>query len=163
MSATDQVVEQYIAELQQVSWFENLGKPIEAGEAISQIHDWEEWPGPDDRATLDMALRQQALYDGLFAVAGGRRQEAEQLWGRIHGIVFRDAVPKVPYDPEEDAWHPPSQSVWSAAWTAGLMGVSLFLGEPVPPELAEQWRWFLSGRWPCAWVGEYPEGSLLVY
>jgi hypothetical protein len=157
------VMEQFLAELEQVRWFENLGKPIGPEMGVDQIHDWEEWPGPEDPATDEMTLRQQALIDELLAAAGGRSQEVEQLWERIRGMVFRKAIPKVPYDPEEDCYHPQSLSVWWAAWTAGLVGASLFLERPVPPELAEQWKWYLAGHWPCAWVGDYPEGRLMVY
>jgi hypothetical protein len=112
---------------------------------------------------MEMALRQQDLYDELFATAGQRSPEAKQLWERIHAVVFRDAAPSIPYDPKEDCWHAPTQAVWDAAWTAGLVGLCLLLGRPLPPELSEQWKWYLAGHWPCAWVGDYPEGRLMVY
>ncbi|MFN3652284.1 MAG: hypothetical protein ACK47B_22120 [Armatimonadota bacterium] len=69
----------------------------------------------------------------------------------------------MPYDPEQDCFHAPTQAVWHAAWTAGLVALCCFLGQPVPPELASQWHWFSEGHWPCGWVGDFPQGTLLVY
>lgn len=159
----DALIEQFWAELERVPWFESLGKPVEAVAGVLQIFAWEAWPGPDDPTVMNQSLRQQDLYDALLAAAEDRTPEAKQLWERIHAIVFRDAAPRVPYDSNQDCWHAPTQSVWNAAWTAGLVGLCLFLGRPIPPELAQQWTWYTAGHWPCAWFGDYPEGRLMVY
>jgi hypothetical protein len=156
-------VEQFLFQLERVPWFERLGRPVDSGAGVDSIADWEDWQGPGAPGTLGIALRQQALHDELFASAGERGAEAKQLWDRIHAIVFRDATPRVPYKPDEDCYHAPSQAVWDAAWTAGLVGICLLLNRPIPAELAEQWKWYLAGRWPCAWHGDFPHGRLVIY
>ena len=47
--------------------------------------------------------------------------------------------------------------------TAGLLGVCRYLEQPLPAELEQQWHWYREGHWPCAWVGDFPNGKLVVY
>jgi hypothetical protein len=72
----------------------------------------------------------------------------------IHAAVLRAAASRVPYDPTEDYYHAPNAAVWEAAWTAGLVGLCLQTGRPIPPELREVWSWFARGHWPFgyAWL-----------
>ena len=45
----------------------------------------------------------------------------------------------MPFDPEQDAWHAPTQCVWDAAYCAGLIGCFVALEWSVPDDLQEHW------------------------
>jgi hypothetical protein len=165
-SARDPAVAEFLAELESIPWFRNIGKLLPTDDGVKRILQWEDWPGPEDSAISQLAERQQALYDEIMASCGGDRQGLSRLWGHIHETVFRLAVPVVPCDPQQDAWHAPSTAVWQAACTAGLRGLCLHLRRPIPAELEEQWKWFVRGHWPSgyAWVrADGQLGPLLVY
>ena len=40
----------------------------------------------------------------------------------------------------------------SVHWTVALVVSHLFLSRPLPVDLLAQWRWFVEGRWPCAYA-----------
>ena len=54
--------EDFVAKLKSIPWFANLGKPIAPGLGVKQIHDWSEWPGPEDVSVSQISYRQQDLY-----------------------------------------------------------------------------------------------------
>lgn len=154
---------EFLAQLDAVPWFKKIGVPAPPGTPVQQIFSWDEWEGPEARSYDMLAEKAQALIDELTSAAGDRSAQAAELEERIHRVVFRDAAPKVPHDPNEDCYHPPTQAVWHAACTAGLMGLCLLQQHPVPPELEEQWRWFREGHWPCGWSGNFPDGRMIIY
>ena len=162
---SDLSIEAFVAQLETVPWFSELGQPGPADAEATRIFSWDEWPGPEDPSVNELALGQQALYDGLLETAGEKRQEFLALWDRIQETVFRAARTRVPYDPEEDCYHGPTAALWQAAWTAGLIGWCLYVGQPVPGDLREQWQWYLAGHWPAgySWLSDDKPGPLLVY
>jgi hypothetical protein len=87
-----------------------------------------------------------------MADAGEGSAGLSELWDGIHTAVFRAAASRAPDDPERDAWHGPAAAVWQAAWTAGLVGLCLQTGRPIPRELLDQWRWFARGHWPSRYA-----------
>lgn len=156
----------FLTQLESIPWFSNIGKPVDAASSVERIYDWNEWPGPNEASIIELSWRQQDLFDALMESAGSERARFSALWESIHGIVFRVAAPKVPYDPQQDAWHAPTMAVWQAAWTAGLVGLCYCAGRPVPEDLAEQWKWFVIGHWPSGYAAigaERQLGPLLVY
>ena len=161
-----QRVERFIAGLDTIPWFSNLGQPTPPEAGVERIYRWEDWPGLEEPGIIDLSQRHQALYDSLIASAEGSADARKGLWDRIHAAVFRAAAPNIPYDPKHDTYHGPTMAVWQAAWTAGLIGLCLQSGRPAPPELREQWDWFARGHWPCGYAGANDDGKpgpLLVY
>jgi hypothetical protein len=157
-------VDDFLAQLDTVPWFSNIGRPTPADAEVGRIHEWEEWPGPEEPTITELSLRHQALFDDIMADAGAQRAALTEVWDRVHDRVFRAAAPKVPYDPQRDAWHGPTTAVWQAAWTAGLVGLCLHTGRSVPPEIQEQWLWFVRGHWPSGYSSVRGKlGALLVY
>jgi hypothetical protein len=155
-----------LVQIESLPWFRNIGKPTPGGPGAQRIYTWEDWPGPEEPSVFELAHRQQALYDEIMRAVGHHREQLLALWERIHAAVFRLAAAEVPYDPQQDAWHAPTAAVWQAAWTAGLVGLCLQSGRPIPPELQEQWRWFVRGHWPAGFAsvrGGDQLGPLLVY
>jgi hypothetical protein len=170
---SDQDVERFISGLESIPWFRNIGKPTPSDAGVERICSWDEWPGPEEPGISALSDRQQALYDSLTRDSRGETDPRTLLWNRIHEAVFRTAAPKVPYDANQDCYHAPSMAVWQAAWTAGLVGLCHYSAQPIPPELHEQWEWFVRGHWPSGYVSlggwtledDWSEqhGPLLVY
>jgi hypothetical protein len=159
-------VKGFLAQLESVPWFRNLGDPTPGNSGVKRIYKWEDWPGPGDPSVHELCERQQALYDDILREAAACQEQLLVLWDRIHSIVFRLAAPAVPYDPNQDSWHAPTAAVWQAAWTAGLIGLCLQSVRPIPPWLQEQWEWFVRGHWPSGYSstrGANQLGVLLVY
>ena len=159
-------VEDFLAKVESLPWFRNLGQPNPSDSRVKRIYRWEDWPGPEEPSVSELAFRQQALYDDLMRAAGEDREQLSAFWDRIHTVVFRVAAPAVPYDPQQDTWHAPTAAVWQAAWTAGLMGLCLQVRRPIPPDLLEQWEWFVRGHWPAGYASVSADGRLgllLVY
>lgn len=147
-----QLVERFVAELYSIPWFSNIGKPTPPEAGVERIYAWEDWLGPDEPGNSRLFEGQQRLYDSMMDGAGNEKERLAALWDRIHAAVFRAAAPRVPYDPNQDCYHTPSTAVWCAAWTAGLVGLCLASRRPVPPELQEQWEWFVRGHWPSGYA-----------
>lgn len=153
-------VEDFLAELETIGWFDKIGQSVAETSGVVRIHSWEEWPGPEALAILKMSLSHQALYDSIMSNCDRDQAALRALWDRIHDIVFRTACPKVPFDPRQDAWHGPTTAVWQAAWTAGLIGLCLRAGRPIPPELEKQWEWFVRGHWPSGYASLNDKGEM---
>ena len=155
----------FLAALEEVPWFANVGKSTAHDSDVQRFYRWEDWPGPETPTSDEMNSRQQALYDLIMNDAGDQTELLTELSGRIHAIVFRLACPVVPYDAKQDAWHGPTSAVWHAAWIAGLVGLCIQTGTDVPDDLLKQWDWFAAGHWPTAnaIIGENcePKGLLV--
>lgn len=153
----------FLRELERIPWFANLGEPISGVHDIERISRWDDWSGPEKSGVDEVCYRQQALYDELLGCGKEGAEQLTQLWESIQRTVLAAAAKNVPYDPSEDTWHGPTLAVWHAAWTAGLIGLCLFLCKPIPAEQQEQWQWFSQGHWPCGWTGDFPDGKFIVY
>src|SRR6516165_7330374 len=156
-------VDEFLQQLETVPWFTNLGKPIPRHEGAKQIRSWEEWPGPEDDAISEMSYHQQGLYDEIMENAREDRRLLESLWNKIDEKVVAVARNAVPYDPNRDSYYGPNLAVWHAAWTAGLIGLYLRLGKPIPPELQVPWEWFVRGHWPFSLQTESPKETLVIF
>jgi hypothetical protein len=110
MTAADE----FVAQLEHVPWFENIGRATAPDELVDRIDRWEHWPGPEAPQVADFFDPQQVLRDSIFKDAGENRGELNALWDRVQAIVLRAASLAVPYDPAEDAWHGPTAAVWHA-------------------------------------------------
>jgi hypothetical protein len=82
----------------------------------------------------------------------------KSCWQRIEHVVLKQAALNLPlFDPERDAWYGPTLCVWDAAYTASLLGWHIVLKRPIGWIIAEGWKWFADGHWPCDFAEE-PEG-----
>jgi hypothetical protein len=86
---------------------------------------------------------------------------------QIREAVLSSAKQKVPYDPEQDAWHGPTQCVWDVAWWAALVAVHvLVLRRSLPEKVRQVWQWVAAGHWPCGQPERCPAAAgqrLMVY
>jgi hypothetical protein len=149
-----------------VSWFASLGKPSRWDGGCVRIQGWDQWPGPEHPPIEAAALAGQAIHDAVFAAVGG--SAAAGLHGtfdRVHALVLERARTAVPFDPDRDAWHAPTQCVWDAAYWAALVACVLACGWAVPQDLVEVWNWYAAGHWPSGFADESGDGPgrQLVY
>lgn len=161
---------EFTTQLNTIPWFKNVGRPSKWDREVKRIYSWAEWPGPEDPGVLALAgERYQAWRDALFETHKAKRDELtlSTAWKEIHDLVMHLAIPRVPlFSFDKDAWHAPTSSVWSAAWTASVINCYLTYHKVVPEELQRVWQWYVRGHWPCGYI-ETPEddapGELLVY
>lgn len=76
-------VARFVEDLEAVPWFKNVGYPLPADMNARPLHQWEDWPGPEEPAIFELSERQQALHDELLASAPERREQLENLWCRM--------------------------------------------------------------------------------
>lgn len=63
------------------------------------------------------------------------------------------AVPNVPlFSFDQDAWHAPTSSVWSAAYATSAIACYLVYHKPIPKELGRVWQWVVRGHWPSGHI-----------
>src|SRR5687768_8836620 len=103
-------ITQFLNELESITWFANIGKPLPPDATVERLSRWEDWPGPQGPAVYDLYASQQALHDQLLAQAEDSRDELKALWDQVHEIVFRRAASTVPYDPLQDCYHGPTMA-----------------------------------------------------
>jgi hypothetical protein len=155
-------VEAFLAQLENVSWFSNLGAPTPPDARVVRMLTWDDWPGPEEPAVLELFAREHELYERII----DERDADDGLMGlskRVRKTVMRSASNNVPFDPDEDPWHAPSAAVWQAAYITELIALCLQTGRDVPPGLHEQWNWFVRGHWPAGCASLDDPGWLLVY
>jgi uncharacterized protein (TIGR02996 family) len=149
-----------------VPWLEHLGQPTAGDNEVYRLHDWDEWPGPEDPSVQPLYELSQTWYDRLLDEAGPLRKDAEALWERVREAVLSRARPKVPFDPGQDAWHGPTQCVWDVSWWAGLLALHVVFKRRVPGDVGRMWSWVAAGHWPCGYVSPPTDedgGRLTVY
>jgi hypothetical protein len=148
-----------------IPWLERLGQPHPRDRMVCRIHDWDLWLGPEDPAValmMDVSVHWQEQLEQ----AVGNPDVLRDHWNPIEARVLELAKPKVPYAVDQDPWYGPNAAVWSAAWTAALAGCWVWhyggLAQPdedVDPDhqwrLAEIWRWYADGHWPCSFYWTY--------
>jgi hypothetical protein len=159
-----------MASLAKVPWFQNVGRPSQWDKDVVRIWDWSDWPGPENPGVFSLGgERFQAWRDALFDKHKTKRDELtlSTVWKETHDLVMKVAIPKVSlFSFDEDAWHAPTQSVWSAAWAASVINCYLTYHKSVPEELERIWQWYVRGHWPCGYTKapvEDAPGELLVF
>jgi|SoiMethySBSTD1v2_1073268.scaffolds.fasta_scaffold80720_4 hypothetical protein len=160
-------IESFLIEIDQILWFANVGKPSELDGQALRITSWEAWSGPETPGSGLMQEAQVDRHERLLAAGDPRQIEA--LWQRVRDRVFMQAIPRVPWMDDADAWYGPSAAVWNAAWNAALVGISGSLGINLDQDslggewtLAAEWRWLRAGHWPCMYFWQWGETTLAI-
>jgi hypothetical protein len=159
-------VAHFVAELKSIPWLKNVGKALPAGSTAKQMQRWEDWPGPEEPAILELSTRFQGLYDHLIAESKSRGLDLSKLCQQAHDIVFESAASAVPYHQKQDCYHGPTAAVWQAACTAELVVMYVATRRSIPDDVQEQWKWFVDGHWPAGYTVVWADerlGPLLVY
>jgi hypothetical protein len=155
--------DEFERELAEVAWFAHLGEPSRWDDGCVRIFGWEQWPAPEDELILQSALTLQDLRDRVFAAClPAAAEHLQVMFDRVYTAVVSRAGCAVPFDPEEDAWHGPTQCAWDAGYAAALVACVLACGWPVPEDLAEVWNWYQAGHWPSGFAAETAGGAASV-
>lgn len=158
-------VETFIGQLDAIPWFTNLGKPSPRDQDVFRIYHWGTWPGPEDPGSSMMSEFHMQWRDDLFESARSL-PSLREAWQTIYEYVLHLTKPFVPYDEQEDAYFGPNAAVWSAAYTAAVVGCIIVrdgsLDEvdsherllhvhstTVEWNLSNEWSWYQAGHWPC--------------
>ena len=151
-------VEAVEAVVRTVPWLRHLGAASSYDAEL--IPDWDGWHGPEDRETAVFDQRLLKLRVQVDrAVRGLERPDVAARVKAVGEIVHERAASAVPYDPEEDPWHPPTNATGAASYVAETLTGYAAFGWPVPADLRAIWSWYEAGHWPCAMAGS----RLLVY
>jgi hypothetical protein len=151
-------VEAVEALAREIPWLRNLGaaSPHDA----ELIDDWHGWHGPEDRGSERFVHRLLTFKVAVErAVRGLERPDVADRMKAVGEIVHERAAAAVPYDPEEDPWHGPTNATGAAGYVAETLAGYAAFGWPVPADLRAIWCWYEAGHWPCAMAGR----RLLVY
>jgi hypothetical protein len=87
------------------------------------------------------------------AIRGMDRPDIGERMKAVGEIVHQRAAAAVPYDPEEDPWHRPTNATGAATYVAETLTGYAAFGWPVPADLRAIWCWYEAGHWPCAMAG----------
>jgi hypothetical protein len=160
-------IETFIQQLDAIPWFANLGRPSDRDQEVFRIHNWQTWPGPEDPGSAMQNSFHMRWHDNLFLKSTKTIPCLRKAWETIYKHVLRLAKPTVVwYDEQGDAWFGPNAAVWSAAYTASLVGCTILrdggldevdlqerrlhtLSANVQWTLANEWSWYQVGHWPC--------------
>ncbi len=141
-------------------WFAHLGDPFPDDPAVVALQDWAGVPATDDERTLELALDQQARFDLL------RDERAEAAFREWHDRVILATATVDGLHTDGDAWDPRTQCRYDAAFTVGLVAMTLVSdpsGRSAPDGLADLWGWFAAGHWPCGYADlAYPRRLLVL-
>jgi hypothetical protein len=145
---------EFDARIAQVKWFSRLGEPSPWDAGAVRLRAWEEWPGPEEPGVEAFGQAAQGLFDAVMQAAGDR-EHLQSVFDRAQDQARASAIAsRIPCDPDQDAWHGPTQCAWDAGFCAGLIACFIERSLPVPEDLQEQWAWFQSGHWPCGFAGD---------
>jgi hypothetical protein len=153
-------IDGFLAELDRIPWFANLGKPSPLDGTALRITSWEGWPGPENPGSNLMSEAAMSRRNRIHA--SGDVAAIEAAWNQIHQRVFQLTKGRVPWNDDEDAWYGPNAAVMEACWTAALVGVARALKLDLDAggigddwTLAIKWRWFEAGHWPCLYFWQW--------
>ena len=151
-----------LEQLQQADWFHHVGEPREGpfvvvsswNEAITRCSspEWED-------LTLEAANR--------FSEAVARRShERFQQWNAIVAEMRQAIVPilEQKIKPARLLFHLPQVFEDVVRWDVLHLCMEAEYADIFPPGFfASQGYWYVQGRFPCGWDGDFPSGKLFLY
>ncbi len=148
--------------LERADWFSALGQPREGPFVI--VSSWEEaleQCGSDQ--WQDLILEAANRYSEAVA-----RKDAERfrLWNMVAVEVRSVALPLVERTLRSvGAVNGLPKALEDAVrWDMIHFGLECEFSDVFPPGFfASQAYWYLNGRFPCGWRGDFPEGKLVLY
>lgn len=158
-----ETAESFVTGLASVPWFVNVGLDSDDDASVARIRSFDEWAGPEDVTGELLAERLQRWSDALAPLPSDSEWPA--LEARVQDLATTRGSWNVPFDPDEDPWHPPTACVGHASFVSALVTRYLRYQTPIADELAEMWGWFACGHWPAAYdeSSDLEQGKLIVF
>src|SRR5262249_42413320 len=125
-------LEAFLALLDRIPWFANLGRPHDLDREVDRIAGWGDWGGPETRGADAMNQEGVAWREALLA-SGPDPRAVEAVCEDADRRAWRAIDARIDFETEGDPWHPPTAAVSGAAWFAGTLAGYIFAGESIPP------------------------------
>ncbi len=148
--------------IEQADWFSAVGQPregpfiiLQSWEAASEQCGSDEW----DALTLEAANRYREAIDR-------RDHERLQQWNMVADDVRQVVLPLVERRVRSlcAALGLPPIVESCIRWDLIHFGLECEFADVFPPGFfAAQVYWYLQGRFPCGWEGEFPAGRLVLF
>jgi hypothetical protein len=153
--------EQLIAKLESASWFSRcgiVGEPLRADEIL--IKAWDQVGQYGSRQEWDDTCLEAAnwIRDSVQRISWERYEEWNGIVLRIKPLTEALIARKCA------GLSVPNEFVESARWDILHSAIETeYADTPTPGFYARLAIWYAAGHFPCAWVGEYPDGKLVIY
>jgi len=148
--------------LEQNDWFSALGQPHEGPFII--LGSWTEAVEICGAAEWqDLILEAANRYSEAIA---RRDTERFRQWNTVAVEVRKVVLPLVESKvrPVCVAYSLPGVVETCVRWDLIHFGLECEFADVFPPGFfASQVYWYVNGRFPCGWAGEFPEGKLVLY
>jgi hypothetical protein len=144
-------------------WLTSLGRSVDAVRGVHWLRQFDDWPGPEAPEVHTwfehLGTCQQAARDADASLE--LQLISDTVLARVRDVA---AVSMPDYSPDEDSWHGPTLSVWTAGHIAATLTAWQALGWSLHPDLAEAWGWMQRGHWPCGLVavGSKPQAVMVL-
>lgn len=135
----------FIDELENIPWLQNVGKDIDTAE-VTQLLSWNEaWETLQNDNWINASFHEHVdNMNPIWDIAYDKALEVVSKSIYCHefedGVSVADAIA---YD------------VAAAAVEISTRGSSTFFSDLM--------KWYRCGHFPCGWDGQYPDGKLIVY
>jgi hypothetical protein len=155
-----------LEQLENAEWFAKVGKPYQSEEPkkLLFIKTWEEaiqWCS--SQYWDDLILEAQNQYrEKLFE----RSIERFRLWNDIVDEMKKHTIPLVERKTEKVIIENDLPKIFSDCVDWDILGVCMeaeFADVFPPGFFASQAFWYVRGRFPCGWQGDFPDGKLVIF
>lgn len=155
-----------LEELENANWFVNVGKPYpsEDLDTLIYVKTWKEAIGwCSSQYWDDLNLEAYNQYrERLFE----RSRERLRLWNEIVVEIKQYSIPLVERKTEQIIKKNKLPKVFNDCVQWDILGVCMEAeyADIYPPGFyASQAFWYVNGRFPCGWSGEFPQGKLVIF
>jgi hypothetical protein len=151
-----------LAQLDAATWFEHVGEP--GSDNVIVLTSWQEalasCSGEDWRELLQEAVNQFA--ERLVELDRNRFNQ----WNALVDELKAASVPLVTQKIAGvvAAFELPKAFSMTVQWDILHACLEAEYADIFPPAFyASQAYWYVTGRFPCGWSGQFPEGKLVIY
>jgi hypothetical protein len=156
---------QLLAALESAVWFAGVGQPLAARPAVARVASWEEAFEAQRAAYWYQVINGAA--DRLAAAVRSRSLERYSYWNDYVRAIKAMAYPLVVRKLEATglAAAIAAGHFHGCRWVVLHACLECEYADLVPPGgfFHQTVPWYQSGHYPCGWLGEFPEGQLIVY
>ena len=147
------------------AWFAKVGQPLSAPTAVARVASWEE-AFETQRADYWYQVINGAA-DRLAAVVRSASPERYSYWNDYVRAIKALAYPLVERKLEATGLAAAIAACrfHGCRWVVLHACLEYEYANLVPPGgfFHQTAEWYQSGQYPCGWLGEFPEGQLIVY
>lgn len=146
-------INDFKGELEQINWFENVGK----GHSYPhRLNHWDDWNGPESLEAGCLGEWYGEL-EHSFHENGQLKPEFKPIWDDVHASVLKKCENAIEPPTNYDSWDPSSATKWQAAFVAVICHLFVATQRPWPKDLKTIWFWYKDGPWPCEHMLDTPD------